>query len=131
MNRVTSIAIVGLLFGLSGCKENLSAPPTGNGPDNAGPSMLHFPAKDTLADSTGTLLVRVQALDPSGIKSVDFFVLPAKSTYPTQVPLDTAFDAFYTIALNNYKHGTLRFYAVSRDILDHETVTDTVTVTVK
>ena len=47
------------------------------------------------------------------------------------LPLDTVFNAFYSVPLAQYKHGTFRFYARSADLLDHETVTDTVTVTVK
>jgi hypothetical protein len=122
------VALTGL-FGA--CRENLSTPPTSTGQDTAGPAVQFAPARDTLADSTGILLVRLTASDPSGIKSVDFFVLPATSSFATLMPLDTVFDTFYSVPLASHKHGTFRFYARATDILDHETVTDTVTVTVR
>ncbi len=115
----------------AGCKDNLSTPPTGAGADTTGPAIHLAPAQDTLADSTGVLLVRLSASDISGIKRVDFFVLPASASFGTLTPLDTAFNAFYSVPLAKYKHGSFRFYARAADLLDHETVTDTVTVTVK
>lgn len=124
-------AIFCVLAVLPGCKDNLSTPPTGSAADTTGPLLVLAPGQDTLADSTGFLLVRLTASDVSGIKRVDFFVLPASSTFGTLMPLDTTFNAFFRIPLAQYKHGTFRFYARSADLLDHETVTDTVTVTVK
>jgi hypothetical protein len=114
-----------------GCKENLSTPPTSIGQDTAGPALLFSPARDTLADSTGIFLVHLTASDRSGIKDVDFFVLPATSSFGTLTPLDTVFDTYYSVPLAQHKHGSFRFYARATDLLDHETVTDTVTVTVR
>ena len=113
------------------CKDNLSTPPTGSRADTTGPALHLTPAQDTLADSTGVLLVRLTASDISGIKRIDFFVLPASSSFGTLMPLDTVFNAFYSVPLAQYKHGSFRFYARAADLLEHETVTDTVTVTVK
>ena len=124
-------AFLALVAGAAGCRENLSRPTGGNGSDSTGPVIRLSPAQDTLADSTGLLLVQLTASDESGIKKVDFFVLPALSSYGTLTPLDTSFSVFYSVPLATYKHGTLRFFARSLDLLDHETVTDTVTVTVK
>lgn len=123
--------LAALVLVVSACKENLSAPPTGAGPDTSGPVMQLLPSQDTLADSTGVLLVRLIATDVSGIKRVELFLLPATSTFAPIMPFDTAFDAFYPVPLAQFKHGTLRFYARGLDLLDHETVTDTVTVTVR
>jgi hypothetical protein len=128
---LVSAAVFGCFLGLPACKDNLSTPPTGNTADTTGPLMVLSPGQDTLADSVGVLSVRLTASDVSGIKKVDFFVLPASSTFGTLTPLDTVFNVFYNIPLGLYKHGSFRFYARSTDILDHETVTDTVTVTVK
>ena len=93
--------------------------------------MVLAPGKDTLVDSTGVLLVHVNAVDPSGVKSLDFFVSPGLVAFSTLQP-DTT-DAFisYPIPLGSFKHSTFTFYARSSDILSHETVTDTVTVTVR
>lgn len=129
-------AFSGLLSGVvlvvsAACKENLSAPPTGSGPDSTGPVLRLTPANDTLVDSTGTLLITVEASDPSGIRKLDFFLVPANASYGTLTPFDTAFAASYSIPLAQYKHGTFRFFARGTDILDHETVSDTVTVTVR
>lgn len=124
-------ALLLALSGAFGCKENLSSQPGGNGADTTGPTLHLSPAQDTVADSVGTLLVHVTGRDESGIKQLDFYLLPALATYGTLTPLDTSFNVFYTVQLSNYKHGTLRFYARSTDLLNHETVSDTVTVTVK
>jgi hypothetical protein len=106
-------------------------PPAGLGPDTSGPAVALFPAHDTLADSVGTLLVRVTANDRSGVKSVTFYLLPAVSTPPLVTGADTTFDAFFPVSLGAHKHASFQYYVRARDILDHETVTDTVTVTVK
>ena len=123
--------IAALLLGLGACRENLSAPPLVGGPDTTGPVLQLSPAHDTLADSVGILLVHLTAHDASGIKSVDLLLLPATSSFSTLTPLDTVVDTFYPVPLGGSKHSSLRFYARSRDVLDHETVTDTVTVTVR
>lgn len=120
------------LSALPACKENLSVPfPSGAGQDTTGPLVLLFPAHDTLADSTGTLLVRVDARDRSGVKTIDFFLIPARYTYNTITPNDTAFDGLYAITLAGFKHATFKYYVRASDFLDHETVTDTVAVTVR
>ena len=125
--------VPGLALGaLAACKENLSAPPVGSfGPDVSGPLVQLNPARDTVVDSTGTLLVRVDAHDPSGVKNVTFVVIPALSTPQPVQGSDTVLDALFPITLASYKHTSFKYYVRSSDILDHETVTDTVTVTVR
>jgi hypothetical protein len=120
-----------LLLALLGCRENLSAPPAGRGPDLAGPVIRLAPAHDTLADSVGVLLVTLQASDVSGIRTLELELLPATASFGTLQPNDTAFAVSYPVPLALFKHGVFRFYARGVDILDHETVTDTVTVTVR
>jgi hypothetical protein len=115
----------------SACRENLTTRPTISVQDTSGPAIRFAPAHDTLADSTGIFLVHVEATDQSGISRLDFFVLPATSSFGTLTPLDTVFDTFYSVPLAPHKHGSFRFYARATDLLDHETVTDTVTVTVR
>ncbi len=116
---------------LPACKDNLSAPPVGTGPDVSGPVIRLAPAHDTLVDSTGVLFVHLSVSDASGIKNLDFRVIPATSTFGTLMPLDTTFEVSYPVPLAQFKHGTFKYYARGADILDHETVTDTVTVTVR
>ena len=113
------------------CKENLSAPALGVGPDTTGPLIQLHPAHDTLVDSTGTLLIRVGASDRSGVGLVFFNIEPAKFIIDPLAPNDTVFDGFFPITLGSYKHASFKYWVVARDILDHETVTDTVTVTVR
>jgi len=125
-------AVLGLTaLALTACKENLSSPPTGGGPDTTGPAVRLAPGTDTTVDSVGVLLVSVLASAPSGIKTVDFTLLPGTFAFPTQSPLDTVFGAFYSVPLGTFKHSTFKYFVQATDILDHETVTDTVTVTVK
>ena len=125
------VLIPGLLAVLSGCKENLSVPITPRGPDTAGPVMRLAPAHDTLADSTGVLVVHVDADDASGIKSLDLFLLPGTLSFATVAPDSISASVGYPIPLGAFKHSSFRYYARSFDILNHETVTDTVTVTVR
>lgn len=115
----------------AGCKENLSAPNLGVGPDTSGPLVQLHPAQDTLVDSIGTLLVRVGASDRLGVGMVLFNILPMHYVIDPLAPNDTVFDGFFPITLGTYKHSTFKYWVVARDILDHETVTDTVTVTVR
>ncbi len=89
------------------------------------------PALDTLVDSTGTLLVRVSASDRSGIKRIEFTITPPTSTFSPIDPADTTFDAFYPIQLATFKHSVFTFSVRAVDILDHETVTRAVAVTVR
>ncbi len=120
------------LGAVAGCRENLSVPPpTGSGPDTSGPQVRLSPAADTLVDSTGTLLVRVSASDRSGIRRIEFTITPPTSTFAPIDPADTAFDAFYPIQLATYKHSVFTYVVRAVDILDHETVTRAVAVTVR
>ena len=123
--------VPGLFLALFGCKENLSVPLTGTGPDTAGPAIRVSPAHDTLADSVGVLLVKLQASDPSGIKTLEFQLLPPTASFGVLQPNDTAVAVSYSVPLATFKHASFRFYARGTDFLDHETVTDTVTVTVR
>ena len=119
-----------LVLGI-GCRENLSTPPTGTGADTSGPVVLLSPAHDTTVDSTGLLLVMVNSADPSGVNTLDFHLIPASVLYDPLAGHDTALDAQYPIQLGAHKHSSFRFYASSTDVLAHQTVTDTVTVTVR
>ncbi len=114
-----------------GCRENLSTPPTANGADTSGPVVLLSPAHDTTVDSSGVLLVLVNSTDPSGVSDLDFHLIPASVLYDPLAGHDTALDAQYPIQLGAHKHSSFRFYASSQDVLAHQTVTDTVTVTVR
>lgn len=130
MNRPLFLVLATLI--LAACKENLSPPPvTGLGKDTVGPAIVLRPAHDTTVDSTGTLLIAVNATDQSGIKQVEFLLVPPSFGFPTQSPLDTVYASFYPIQLAGFKHSTFRFYVRSTDVLDHETITDTVVVTVR
>lgn len=123
--------VVGTLL-CSACVENLTAPPTGTfGPDTTGPQIRLSPRRDTTVDSIGTLLISVLATDRSGIRLLDFRLLPPTFGFTPLAPLDTVFGAAYPIALGYFKHSTFRFYVYAQDILDHETITDTVVVTVR
>ena len=119
------------LLALAGCKENLSAPHLGLGPDTSGPLVVLHPGHDTLVDSVGTLLVGVDASDRLGVGTVLFNILPAHYAIDPLAPNDTVFDGSFPITLAGYKHSTFKYWVLARDILDHETVTDTVTVTVR
>ena len=124
--------IPGLVLALlAGCKENLNAPPLVNGADTSGPLVELLPFRDTTVDSTGVLLVSVGVHDPSGIKQVDFFLLPPTFGFQPLTPLDTQLAAGYPVSLGQFKHSTFRYYVRAVDVLDHQTVSDTVTVTVR
>jgi hypothetical protein len=130
--RFRTWVLLSALSALAACKENLSAPPVGSfGPDIAGPLVQLNPARDTVVDSTGILLVRVDAHDPSGVRSMTFLVLPTVVAPPTVPGSDATLDALFPITLAAFKHTSFKYYVRSSDILDHETVTDTVTVTVR
>lgn len=130
MNRPLFLVLATLI--LAACKENLSPPPvTGLGKDTVGPAVQLSPAHDTTVDSTGTMLIAVNATDPSGIKQVDFLLVPPSFGFPTQAPLDTVYAALYPMPLGNFKHSSFRFFVRMTDVLDHETITDTVLVTVR
>ena len=114
-----------------GCKENLNAPQQGTDVDTLGPLVQLSPANDTTVDSTGVLMVSVLVRDPSGVKELDFVLSPATFAFPTQMPNDTNAVRIYPLQLGQLKHSTFRFYVRARDVLDYETVTDSVTVTVR
>ena len=128
IRAVTCCAVSGAL---AACKENLGAPQMGTGPDTSGPRVQLSPGRDTVVDSTGTLLVRVGASDPSGVSFVQFVLEPAHYAIDPLGPNDTVFEGFFPITLSGYKHSTFRYFARTRDVLEHETVTDTVAVTVR
>ena len=73
------------------------------------------PGRDTVVDSTGVLQVHVQVVDLARLRLVDLLVL----------------DASFPFALSRFKHTTFRYYVRASDIFDHETVSDTVAVTVR
>jgi len=130
VNRPLFLALATLV--LAACKENLSPPPQiGLGKDTVGPAVVLSPSHDTTVDSVGILLVAVNATDQSGIKLVDFLLVPPAFGFPTQAPLDTVYASFYPVQLGTFKHSSFRFYVRSTDVLDHVTITDTVLVTVR
>lgn len=116
---------------LAGCKENITAPPVVNGADTSGPFVELLPFRDTTVDSTGVMLIAVGVRDPSGVKQVDFLLLPPAFGFPTLTPLDTVAVYAYPVQLSTFKHSSFRFYVRALDVLDHQTVSDTVTVTVR
>jgi hypothetical protein len=126
-------ASLALLLGAAtaGCRENLSVPPPGQGPDVTGPLLAVRPARDTTVDSLGTLTIRVAASDRSNIKELAVELIGASIVLDPVNPSDTVAVAQFPIALGPLKHSQFRYYARAKDILDHETVTDSVTVTVR
>ena len=117
---------------LMACKEARSPTgPTPQGPDVEGPELVLRPAIDTLVDSTGVLEILVISRDRSNIKTVDLSILGGGFTFPTLTPNDTAFTAVFPVGLNPLKNSAFRYVARAVDVLDHETVSDTVTVTVR
>lgn len=126
--------LAALLLALApGCKEArtpLGPPPLG--PDTQGPVLLILPSHDTLVDSTGVLTIQVLAFDRSNIKSIDLFLVGGSFGFQQLTPPpDTTFAALFPIVLANFKHSQFGYYAKGVDILDHATVSDTVTVTVR
>jgi hypothetical protein len=82
-------------------------------------------------DSIGVLTVRTLIQDRSAIGSVALQVLGLQFGFGPVVVGDTLAELYYSFALGQFKHRTFQYYVQARDILDHETVTDTVTVTVR
>ncbi len=115
----------------AGCKENLNAPPPGGGPDVSGPALAVRPGRDTTVDSLGTLTVSVAASDRSNIKELELVLIGAAFAFNPVNPADTFALVNFPIALGPLKHSSFQYYARAKDILDHETVTDSVTVTVR
>lgn len=127
-----ALFVVGFAGLLGACKENLSpSPDNGQGPDISGPEVRLSPGADTLVDSVGTLHVRVQANDRSGIKRIEFAVTPATFSFAPITWTDTTFDGSFSVPLAGYKHASFSFSATAIDILDHRTDTPGVTVTVR
>lgn len=114
------------------CKENLSAPPpVGTGPDTAAPQVRLNPASDTLVDSTGILLIRVQASDRSAMKHIELTLTPAQFFFNPVNPADTVFEAYFAVQLSVYKHTAFTYSVRAVDVLDHSVDTPPVTVTVR
>ena len=116
---------------LVACKDaRTPTGPTPLGPDVTGPELHLRPAGDTTVDSLGTLQIIVVARDRSNIKSLSLDIIGGGFAFPPLVPNDTVFGAVFPVALGRLRNTAFRFVARATDILDHETVTDTVTVTV-
>jgi hypothetical protein len=124
--------VAALLAVSAACRENLSEPPSGgSGPDRDGPAVQLFPGRDTTVDSLGVLTVRALIRDRTAIGRVAFQVLDLPFGFNPVTINDTLADLYYAFALGQFKHRTFRYFVRTTDILDHETVTDTVTVTVR
>ena len=119
------------LAALVACKEARSpAGPDYVGPDLVGPDLFVTPYADTTVDSLGTLPIVVTAWDPSAIKSLRLDLIGINAAFLPLAPYDTLFTAVFPIALGSFRRTTFKFVVRASDVLDHETVTDTVTVTV-
>jgi len=129
---VTKRLAFGLAWSLlAACKENLQAPAPGIGPDLEGPILILHPGQDTVVDSTGTLNVRVLAADRSKITSLNLVIIGGAFGFSPVAPNDTVATVVFPVPLAPLKHSTFGFRAEARDALNHETVTGTVTVTVR
>lgn len=129
MNRSFLSAL--FLAVLVACKEAKSpAGPDYLGPDLVGPDLFVTPGADTTVDSVGTLPIVVTAWDPSAIKSLRLDLFGINAAFLPLVPNDTLYTAVFPIALGSFRRTSFRFVVRASDVLDHETVTDTVTVTV-
>lgn len=95
------------------------------------PLVLLVPSRDTTVDSVGVLQIRVTAVDQSRIKRIEFYLVGGLSGFPPVAGDSSVFSVSFPINLSQYKHGSFGFYVRARDILDLETVTPTVTVTVR
>jgi hypothetical protein len=100
------------------------------GPDVTGPELVLRPGSDTTVDSLGLLQIVVTARDRSTIKSLRLDLIGINASFPPLTPNDTLYTAVFPIALGAFRRTAFRFVVRAADILDHETVTDTVTVTV-
>jgi len=128
---MASGAVVFLVLAAA-CKENLSVPnPPPGGPDTQSPVVQLFPGSDTTVDSTGILSVRVHASDQSAMKVIELSLTPARLGFGAINPSDSTFDGQFQIPLSAYKHSTFSFSVRAVDVLDNQTDTPAVTVTVR
>jgi len=126
-----ALAAASLWLAPAGCRENLSTLPSGVGPGVIRPAIRLSPDRDTTVDSTGVFTVRVAVGDRVRLRLVDLQVLDARFSFSPVAPYDSVADAAFPFPLVRLKHSTFRYYARATNILDHETVSDTVTVTVR
>jgi hypothetical protein len=68
--------------------------------------------------------------DRSTIKSLRLDLVGINASFPPVTPSDTLYPAVFPIGPGAFRRTAFRFVVWAADILDHETVTDTVTVTV-
>ncbi len=120
-----------LLALVAGCRENLSAPSGGRGPDVEGPVITLRPGQDTLVDSTGVLNIVVGVTDRSLIATIDLRLVGGQFGFNPVMPGDSVANVVYPIALSPYSGSSFAYSVRAVDVLNYETVTDTVTVTVK
>lgn len=114
------------------CREAKSPTgPTPQGPDNEGPEVSVQPALDTLVDALGTLDILVVARDRSNIKRLALDITGVGYTFLPLFPNDTVFTVIFPITLSPLKNSSFAYLVRAVDVLDHVTVTDTVTVTVQ
>ncbi len=127
---VFGVAALGLLG--QGCKEATTpfvAPQLG--PDSAPPVVQLSPAHDTTVDSTGVLPITVYAHDQSWVTSMQLVIINGPVVYPAISPDTTDALEGFSIGLSTFKHTQFRWFVIASDILNHRTVSDTVTVSVR
>ncbi len=127
-------AVGGLAAALSGagCEAArtpfLSAP---SGPDTTAPVLRLTPGHDTTADATGTLLLTVNAHDTHWVTRLDLVVLDGTFGFSPIMPDTTDVTVSYPIALAGLGNTSFRWFVRATDILNHQSVSDTVTVSVR
>jgi hypothetical protein len=133
VNRLGAPRLVGLVAALllGACRENLSPPVEGLGPDTQGPVVTLRPATDTTVTAAGVLNVSVSARDRSPIVLLDFILIGATFGFSPIAPNDTVVDVNYPVPLAGLGGRSFAYRVRARDVLNHETVTGTVTVTVR
>lgn len=128
--RLPSLLFPALLVGAqTGCRENLSEllSPL---PDTSGPTVLLAPGRDTTVTGS-TLGIVVTARDRSRVQSLWLYVVGGSFGYPPVHGSDTVLTAGFPVPLSGFRGGSFGFYARATDVLGNETVTSTVTVTVR
>jgi hypothetical protein len=126
--------VVGACGALAACLEADQRNPTGplpQGPDREGPSLLVSPGSDTTVDSTGTLGILVEAKDRTAVGMIELVLIGTPFAFNPVATLDTSVTVIFPVPLEPMKHSTFAFFARARDVLDFETVSDSVTVTVR